>query len=118
MFPHRPKKGKNRGADRDIYQKTTAFKSPPSDESRKQRRKPDYFHRPNGEAVAALWSLPEAMLTRSQCEEGAGMAGSVDEAESIDSALQSASGGVSAVWGAGGGLSLGRALGASYAGAE
>jgi len=35
------------------------------------------------------------------------MAGSVDEAESIDSALLSASGGVSAVWGAGGGLSLG-----------
>src|SRR6202165_5032678 len=112
------RKEKNRGAHRNVYQKTTAFKRPSSDESRKQRRQPDYFHRPNGEAAAALWSLPEAMLTDSQCEKGAVMAGSVDETEPIDSALRSASSGVSPVRGAGGGGSLGRALGPGYAGAE
>src|ERR1700694_1947863 len=112
------RKETNRGAHRNVYQKTTAFKSPSSDESRKQRRQPDYFPRSNGAAAAALWGLPEAMLTHSQCEKGAGMAGSVDETEPIGSALRSASSVVSPVRGAGGGVSLGRALGPGYAGAE
>ena len=118
LFPDRPKKGQNRGAHRNVYQKTAEFKSPSSDESRKPRRQPDYLHRPNGEAATALWSLPKAMLRGSQRGKGAGMEGPVDEKEPIDSALPYAASGLSPVRSAGGGGSLGRALGPGNAVAE
>lgn len=58
------------------------------------------------------------MRRRSQRAKGAGMEGPVDEKEPIDSALRCASSGRSPVRSAGGGGSLGRALGPGYAGAE
>ena len=112
------RKEKNRGAHRDIYQKTTTPESPPRDESRNQSRGDEYFHRPNGESAIALRSLREAMLACAQYPERTGMARPIDATNAVNSALSTASGGVCPVWGAGGWLSLGGALGAGDPGTE
>jgi len=67
------KKGKNRGAHRDIIRKQLRLKGHRVTSVENNEDSLIIFIRPNGERLLRC-GVAEAMLTRSQCEEGAGMA--------------------------------------------
>src|ERR1035438_2256266 len=86
------------------------------DESGGNRGLHDHPHRPAGESAAALRALPAAMPEGAQRASVAGMARSIDAEIAVEAALPPTSSRMSEVRRAGGGLSLGGAVGAGHHG--
>src|ERR1039458_8870000 len=108
-----PPKGRDRGAHRNVHQKATGIEGPYRDESGGNRGLHDHPHRPAGESAAALRALPAAMPEGAQRASAAGMARSIDAEIAVEAALPLTSSRMSEVRRAGGGLSLGGAVGAA-----
>src|SRR5260370_11512885 len=70
-------------------------------------------HRPSGEPASALWTLSAAMPEGAQHSEGSSMARSIDAEAAAETALPPPASRMSPMRRASGGLSLGRAVGAS-----
>src|SRR5205085_11479260 len=107
------RKDPNRGAHRDLYQKTTAFESSHRDQGGRDPRVHAGVYRPAGKAALALRGLPTAMFGGSRYSQRARVARSVHAEAAIETALPTAPGEVSPLRCAGGRLSMGRAVGAS-----
>src|SRR6516225_3840115 len=112
-FRPRNTKGPIRGAHRNLYQKTVAAASPYGEQSGGDCRMHAGADRPVGKEAVALRSLPPAVPRGSRYSPRAGVARFVDAEAAIDLALPSAAGGMSSLWGAGGGVSVGGAVGTS-----
>lgn len=111
------RKDTDRGAHRDLYQKTVAFESVYRDQGGRDRRVHAGLYRPAGKAALALRGLPTAMPEVHDIRK---------EREWRDLSMRklplklrypSAPGGVSPLRSAGGRLSVGQAVGASDHGA-
>src|SRR3989442_4632154 len=103
----------DRGAHRDVHQKTTGVESPSGDEGPGNGGLHDHPHRPAGGSATALRAVPAAMPEGPQHAKEEGVAGSIDAEVAIEAALLAAPGGVPAVRVTSGGFSVGRALGTS-----
>src|SRR5713101_848796 len=106
-----PSKGRGSSARRNVSQKATGIEGAYGDESGGDREIYDRPHRPAGGTPAALRGLPAAVPQGAQRAQDAGMARSVDAETALETALPPPSSPMPQVRLAGGGLSLGRAVG-------
>src|ERR1039457_7203383 len=110
-------RGGRRGADRNVSKKRNAIESSYRQACGADRESDGGIHRPVREEAVALWRLPAALPEGPRRdEEGARVAGSVHAGSAVGVALPSAASELSALWRPGGGLSVGRTLGASQHG--
>ena len=114
---HIHRKEEDRGAHRNVSQKATEIESAHRDESGGNREVHDHPHRPTGKSDAALRTLPAAMSKCARRAKAAGVEGSFHAESAVETALPPTSSRMPQVRSAGGGLSLGGAVGASDHGA-
>lgn len=112
VFPTKEYERTNQDAPRNVYQKTVTFESPYGDEGGRALGWRAGAHRPAEAVIVVLWGVPAAMPERSRYARYAGVARSISSEGELETELPPAPGGVSPMRRAGGGLSVGRALGA------
>src|SRR5215471_16791045 len=98
-------------ARRNVSAKTIGIDGPYRHEGRGDGEVPDRAHRQAGISAAALRGVPAAMPEGTQHAADARVARSVDAEAAAETALPAATGKVPSLWRAGGGFSLGQAVG-------